>query len=436
MGRMAVDVRAAAERDNAHPPVAAHEVLDTHETTCCVVGAGPAGALLALLLARRGIPVTLLEAHGDFDRDFRGDTVHPAIMEILDEVGLAERALQLPHSKIRRASPPGADFAVEFAELRTRFPFITMLPQARFLEFLTNEAAGYSAFRLVMGANVRELVEEGGIVRGVRYQGVDGWHEVRALLTVGADGRFSRLRRLSGLPPPIKTSQPIDVLWFRLPRHADDPEGVQGRLGGGGGLIMLDRGDTWQIGYILPKDGYRALRAAGLEPLRRTLTERAPFLADHRVDRLDDWRDFSLLSVESDRLPRWYRPGLLLIGDAAHVMSPVGGNGINYAVQDAAAAFNVLAEPLAAGRVSLRHLAAVQRQRELPVRLTQAIVNQVQRRVLAPALRASGPVALPAVGRLLLRVPFLRRLPLRWIAFGPWPVHLKESLRPAVGEPR
>lgn len=428
---MAVDVRAAAESDHARHPDPAHEVLDTHQTTCCVVGAGPAGALLALLLARRGVAVTLLEAHGDFDRDFRGDTVHPAILEILDEIGLADRVLELPHNKIRSASPPGAGFTVAFAGLKTRFPFIAMLPQARFLEFLTAEGACYPAFRLVLGANVRELVEHDGTVRGVRYQGTDGWHEVRAVLTVGADGRFSRLRRLAGLPAAIATSQPIDVLWFRLPRVSGDPDGVQGRLGGGAGLIMLDRGDIWQLGYIMPKDGYQRLRAAGLESLRRTIAERAPWLAG-RVGQLQDWHQFSLLSVESDRLPRWYRPGLLLIGDAAHVMSPVGGNGINYAVQDAAAAFNTLAGPLAAGRVTERDLAAVQRRRELAVRITQAIVNQMQNRVLVPALRASGPVALPAVARLLLRIPFVRSLPLRWMAFGIWPVHVKESLRPAL----
>src|SRR5919202_2007101 len=249
-------VQAVSPRAAAEPAAPPPDVLDVQHTTCCIVGAGPAGAILALLLARRGIQVTLLEAHADFDRDFRGDTVHPAIMEILDEIGLADRALALPHRKIRQARPPGAGFDVNFNRLKTRFPFITMLPQARFLEFLTAEAACYPAFRLVMGANVRELVEEDGIVRGVRYQGYDGWYEVRALLTVGADGRFSRVRHVAGLPAPITTAQVIDILWFRLTRRPTDPEGVQGTFGQGAGLILLDRGDAWQLGYILPKGGY------------------------------------------------------------------------------------------------------------------------------------------------------------------------------------
>jgi 2-polyprenyl-6-methoxyphenol hydroxylase-like FAD-dependent oxidoreductase len=428
---MAVDVRATYRQ--TEPTGAVHEIRDVRETTCCIVGAGPAGALLALLLARRGIPVTLLEAHADLDRDFRGDTVHPAIMEILAEIGLADRVLELPHTKIHKVRPPGANFEMEFARLKTRFPFIVMLPQVRFLEFLTAEAARYPAFRLVMGANVRDLVQEKGVIRGVRYQAEDGWHGIRALLTVGADGRFSRLRHLSGLHAPRRTSQPIDILWFRVSRKPTDPEGFQGRLEGGMGLVMLDRGEQWQIGYLLPKGGYRTVHDAGLVQLRQRLASLVPWLAD-RVDELRDWKQFSLLSVESDFMPRWYRPGLLLIGDAAHVMSPVGGNGINYAVQDAVAAFNVLAEPLRAGRVTTRHLAAVQRRRALPTRITQAVVNQIQDRVLAPALRARGPVFLPAAVRLMVRMPVLRDLPLRWVAFGVWPVHVKPLLREAISE--
>jgi 2-polyprenyl-6-methoxyphenol hydroxylase-like FAD-dependent oxidoreductase len=277
-------------------------------------------------------------------------------------------------------------------------------------------------------------VEEDGAVRGVRYQGRDGWYEVRALLTIGADGRFSRIRQLAGLPRPITTAQPIDILWFRLARRPDDPQGVQGTFGQGAGLIMLDRGDLWQLGYILPKGGYQRLRAAGLEPFRQTLVQLVPWLAD-RITGLTDWKQFALLSVASDFMPRWYRPGLLLIGDAAHVMSPLGGNGINYAVQDAVAAFNVLAGPLTSGQVTVEHLRAVQRRRGWPTRLTQAIVNQVQDRVLAPALANRQPFSFPTLGRLLLRTPVLRDLPLRWIAFGLWPVHVDPGLRAAVPMP-
>lgn len=426
---MAGDSRSTTRSADTAPVT--RDVRGVQQTTCCVVGGGPAGVVLSLLLARQGIPVTLLEAHADFDRDFRGDTVHPAIMEILDEIGLADRALELPHSKIRQARPPGAGFEVNFSRLKTRFPFITMLPQARFLEFLTAEAARYRAFRLVMGANVRELVEEGGVVRGVRYQGHDGWYEVRALLTVGADGRFSRVRRLAGLPPPITTAQPIDILWFRLARRADDPRGVQGTFGPGAGLIMLDRGELWQLGCILPKGGYQRLHAAGLDAFRQTLVQLVPWLAD-RIAELTDWKQFSLLSVASDFMPRWYRAGLLLIGDAAHVMSPLGGNGINYAVQDAVAAFNRLAAPLQAGQLTLRDLRAVQRRRAWPTRITQAVVNQVQDRVLAPALASRQPFSFPTLGRLLLRTPVLRDLPLRWMAFGLWPAHVRPSLRGRV----
>lgn len=413
-------------------PDGAPPVLDVHHTTCCIVGAGPAGALLALLLARQGITVTLLEAHMDFDRDFRGDTVHPAILELLDQVGLADRLLaEVPHNKIRTGTPPGAVFTIEFGRLKTRFPFIAMIPQVRFLEFITTEAARFSSFRLVMGAQVRELVEDGGVVRGVQYRSPDGWHEVRALLTVGADGRFSRMRQLAKLPTAVKTSQPIDVLWLRLPRRDSDPSGVQGRFGGGAGLILLDRGEQWQMGYILPKGGYQRLRQKGLEQLREVIVQMVPWLSD-RVGELDDWHKTSLLSVESDFLPRWYRAGLLLIGDAAHVMSPMGGNGINYAVQDAAAAANLLSAPLKSGRIRLSDLAAVQRRRAWPTRLTQMVVNQVQDRVITGFLGARGPVSFPVLGRLLLRTPVLRDLPLSWMAYGVWPVRLTEEVRQAA----
>jgi 2-polyprenyl-6-methoxyphenol hydroxylase-like FAD-dependent oxidoreductase len=412
---MAIDANQAALEEAAARPTA-HEIKQVHRTTCCVVGAGPAGVVLALLLARKGIPVLLLEAHGDFEREFRGDTVHPSTMDTLAELGLADRLLQLPHRKIRQAQiPADPPLMVGFDGLPTRFPFIAMMPQARFLEFMTAEAAKYPSFTLLMGAGVRELVEEDGIVRGVRFQTEDGWHEARALLTVGADGRFSRLRHLSGLPA-ISNSPPIDVLWFRLPRHASDPEGAVGQIRPGHFLVMLDRGDVWQLAYVLPKGGYREVHAAGLPSLRRTLVDLVPWLADRVETRLTDWKQTFLLSVESDRLVRWYRPGLLLICDAAHTMSPVGGVGINYAIQDAVAAANLLSDGLLAGRLSLHQLAAVQRRRELPTRVIQTIQTQIQNRVLAPALESRRRV--PQILPLLARVPFLRRLPPRIMAMG------------------
>ena len=399
------------------------EIRDVQQARCCIVGAGPAGAVLALLLARRGISVILLEEHEDFERDFRGDTIHPSTMELMDQLGLADRLLQLPHTKIQTLTLQTARGAVTLADLtrlQTRFPYITFMPQARFLEFIADEAKRYPSFRLRMGAAVQELIDEGGVIRGVRYRGRDGRHEVRAPLTVGADGRFSRLRRLAGFEP-IKTAPPMDVLWFRLPRRPDEPRGGFGRIGNGHLMALLDRDEQWQIAYVIPKGSYRRLREAGIDALRRSVAEVAPELAD-RVEQLEDWQDLSLLSVESSRLARWYKPGLLLIGDAAHVMSPVGGVGINYAVQDAVVAANVLSGPLEAGRLRLRDLARVQRRREWPTRAIQAIQSFVQQRVVATALDPDVTFTPPA----LLRLPILRDLPARLVAFGLWSVHLEQ----------
>jgi 2-polyprenyl-6-methoxyphenol hydroxylase-like FAD-dependent oxidoreductase len=401
-----------------------HKVKDVQQTTCCIVGGGPAGVVLAYLLARKGVPVILLEAHQDFEREFRGDSIHPSTMEIMDELGLAERLLQVPHSELQVVSVRTASGPVQmadFSRLRTRYPYFIMMPQARFLQFIVGEAQQFPTFRLVMGASASELVYDNGTVCGVHYRGEDGWHEVRALLTVGADGRFSKVRKLAGFEP-IQTSPPMDIVWFHLSRKPDDPPGTgMGRFGKGHILIQIDRGDYWQMGYVIPKGGYRQLHEAGLQDLRQSIVDMMPELAD-RIESLTDWKQVSLLSVEADCLPRWYRPGLLLIGDAAHVMSPVGGNGINYAIQDAVVAANVLTEPLKAGKVQIGDLAKVQRKRWWPTRITQALVTMLQNRVIAGALDPNKSFTLPR----FLRLPILRNLPTRLVGFGITRVHIEQ----------
>ena len=420
-------INEAAPSNRTETSDTAHEIRGVQPTTCCIVGGGPGGAVLALLLARKGIPVVLLEAHDDFDRDFRGDTIHPSVLEIMDELGLAERLHELRHSKIHTASfmtPSGPVTVADFRRLRTRFPYIMMLPQAHFLEFITEEAKRYPNFQLVMGASAQELIEDGGVVHGVRYRSDGVWHEVRALLTVGADGRSSRVRRLGGFKM-VKTSPPMDILWFRWSRRESDGEGLLGRFGRGHGLVMLDRLDQWQVGYVILKGSFQQIRAAGLEALRRSITDMAPEFTD-RAETLKDWDQIAVLSVESSRCTEWYRPGLLLIGDAAHVMSPVGGVGINYAIQDAVEAANVLGDQLRLGRLQPDDLRKVQRLREWPTRVIQWIQRQAQQRIIAAALRTNATLDLPRPLRLLLSFPILRNLPARMIAFGVRRVHVEQ----------
>jgi 2-polyprenyl-6-methoxyphenol hydroxylase-like FAD-dependent oxidoreductase len=412
----------------------AAKVLDIHETTCCIVGSGPGGMMLALLLARQGVAVTLLEAHPTFERDFRGDTIHPGLLEILDEVGVADRLHDRQHVKMYGPTLPTADGPVMLFDLRqllkTRFPYIMWMPQPIFLAFLAEEARKYSSFRLVMGANVQRLVEQDGVVRGVRYRTTDGWHEVRAILTVGADGRFSRVRKLAGIHA-IQTSAPVELLWLRLPRLPDDPPATgiaTPRFGKGQALLLIDRADHWQVGYFFPAGDYAKLQAAGVEAMRRNIALLEPRFAEN-AKALKDWHQFSLLSVASGRCRRWYQPGLLLIGDAAHTMTPFAGAGIKYAIEDAVVAANLLTAPLKAGRVRMRDLAHVQRQREWPTRIIQAFGTLFLWR-FSSALRSGNIQTMPRLVRLLFGLPFVAKVVAQLVAFGFWRVHVQDS-RPA-----
>lgn len=407
--------------------IQAHEIESIVQTTCCIVGGGPGGAVLALLLARQGVDVLLLEAHMDFNRDFRGDTIHPATMEVMEKIGLADRLLQIRHSQLKKVAAQTATglFTIaDLSHLKTKYPYVTVMAQENFLNFIVDEAKKYPNFHLVMGAQVDELIEEKGIVCGVRYRGQDGWHEVRAILTVGADGRFSRLRRLAGFEA-VKTSPPMDVLWFCLSsKESDDKGGLTGRFSNQAIIVLINRFDYWQAGYVIPKGGYQRIRSQGIEHLRQIFAETVPELAD-RIDELKEWKQVAVLSVESDRLTRWSRPGLLLIGDAAHTMSPVGGVGINYAIQDAVAVSNILGDKLKYGIVSANDLAKVQRKRELPTRIIQRLQTFVQDTVFAPALQSGQALTFPPFVRFLLSIPLIRDIPARMVAYGPFPANVK-----------
>ena len=411
-----------------HSESAEEPLIDSVQTNCCVVGGGPAGVMLALLLARKGVPVTLLEGHKDFERDFRGDTVHPSTLEILDQIGLAEKALKIPHGKVNSLelkTPNGKLVLGDLRRLNTKFPYVALLPQAELLDFFVSEAKKYPAFRIVMGANVQRLVQTDGVVRGVRYRADDGWHEVLAPLTVGADGRFSKLRSLIGTEM-IKTAPPMDIVWLRFPKRPEDPHNdVLIHIVPGHFAAILERADSWQIGYAIVKGSFAQVKAAGIQALRDGMANISPWLKD-RLNALEDWKQLPVLSVESSMATKWYAPGLLLIGDAAHVMSPVGGVGINYAVQDAVETANMLTESIRRGRVEVSELEAFQRLREPVVRKIQRLQGYLQDRIAGRALQAGGEFKPPWILSLISHVPILRDMPARMIAFGPKHVRLKE----------
>jgi 2-polyprenyl-6-methoxyphenol hydroxylase-like FAD-dependent oxidoreductase len=405
------------------------------EADCCVAGGGPAGMMLGFLLARAGVDVVVLEKHADFLRDFRGDTVHPSTLDVMGELGLLDAFLKRPHQEVRELTGVvgGTPIIVaDFTHLSTRCKFIALMPQWEFLNFLAGQGRRYPTFRLHMQAEVTDLIEEAGAIAGVRATTPDGPLQVRAHLVVGADGRNSDVRRRAGLVVD-DLGAPIDVLWMRLPRHPDDAGAALGRFNAGHILVMLDRGDYWQCAYVIAKGGFDELKQRGLSALRESLVTVAPMLRD-RVGELRDWDDVKLLTVTVDRLRIWHRPGLLCIGDAAHAMSPIGGVGINLAIQDAVAAANLLTAPLRAGTVDDDGLARVQRRRTLPIRLTQAMQVFVQNRVIRGVLGSTKPFKLPFALRLFVWFPYLRRLPARAVGVGfrPEHVHTPEATPPSA----
>jgi len=403
--------------------------LDTQttiDTRCCIAGGGPAGMMLGFLLARAGVEVIVLEKHADFLRDFRGDTIHPSTLEVMHELGLLEDFLKRPHQELPQITGQIGDDTItlaDFSHLPTKCKFLAFMPQWDFLNFLVEHAERYPAFRLMTNTEVTGLIEAGSQVCGVKAETLEGPLEIRADLVVGADGRSSVVRDRSGLDSE-HLGAPIDVLWFRLPRKPDDQSQALGRFANGKMMVMINRDTYWQCGYIIRKGALEEIKQRGLEKFRKDILSLAPFLGE-RINEIRDWNEIKLLTVLVDRLRKWYRPGLLCIGDAAHAMSPVGGIGINLAIQDAVAAANILWQPLSEGFISPSHLQKVQWRRELPTRLTQRGQVFVQDNVLGRVLDSSRPVVAPWFLQLFKRFPVLRRIPARLIGLGVRPEHVK-----------
>jgi 2-polyprenyl-6-methoxyphenol hydroxylase-like FAD-dependent oxidoreductase len=400
--------------------------MDAFKTQCCIAGGGPAGMMLGLLLARAGVNVLLLEKHADFLRDFRGDTIHPSTLEVMHELGILDEFLRLPHQKVPMLRGQVGELAVtiaDFSHLPTRCKFIAMMPQWDFLDFLVRQGRQYPGFRLMTRAKAKRLVERDARVIGLVAETDAGKVRIDADLVVGADGRHSTIRQAAGLVVE-DLGAPMDVLWFRLSKRQGDPEQTMGRFDVGRIFVLINRGEHWQCGYVIAKDSIARVHAQGIEAFRADVARLVPFARD-RTDEIATWDDVKLLTVGVNRLKAWHRPGVLCVGDAAHTMSPVGGVGINLAIQDAVATANLLWRPLKENRLADSDLAAVQRRREFPTRVTQRMQVIVQDRVISQVLGGTGPVAPPLGVRLLAHFPFLRRIPARLIGYGIRPEHVQ-----------
>jgi len=394
--------------------------------------------MLGFLLARAGVDVVVLEKHSDFLRDFRGDTIHPSTLELMNELGILDDLLRRPHQEVRELGGQiGPEFVTiaDFSHLATHCKFIALMPQWDFLDFLAEHASRYPAFQLKMEAETMDLLEEGGRIVGVRAKTRDGPLDIRADLIVGADGRHSIVREKAGLQVDELGAPPMDVLWFRVSRRSDDGEQTLGRITRGKMMVMLNRGDYWQCAYLIRKGEFDRIKQAALAAFWTDVVSVVPFLCD-RMNELESWDQIKLLTVKVDRLRQWYRPGLLCIGDAAHAMSPIGGVGINLAIQDAVAAANILATPLARGSISIADLQRVQRRRELPARITQRVQVFIQDRLIRRILGTNEDIPVPWPMKLLKRWPFLRRIPARMVGIGFRSEHVKRAAMETVGHRR
>ena len=393
---------------------------------CCIAGGGPAGMMLGLLLARRGVDVLVLEKHADFLRDFRGDTIHPSTLEIMHELGLLDAFLSLPHDEVQTVGGQIGDASVTIADFRhlpTRCKFLALMPQWDFLNFLLAAAKRYPNFRLLTDTVATDLIEERDRIAGLSAQTGTGRIAIRADLVVAADGRHSVLRAKAGLEV-MSLGAPMDVLWMRLSRRPSDQPQTLGRIDAGRLMVMLNRGSYWQCAFVICKGGFEAIREQGLPAFRDIISRLVPWLGERPAE-LSAWNDIKLLTVAVDRLRRWYRPGLLCIGDAAHAMSPIGGVGINLAIQDAVATANILAPVLSRGAPGESDLAAVQRRRLWPTAMTQRLQVLIQDRVITRILAGSGGGRPALVVRLLQWFPILRRLPARLLGLGFRPEHIR-----------